>query len=121
MLRHAAGQLYFAGDTGYTGYFRTIRERLGRPGLALLPIGAYAPRWFMGNVHMNPADAMRAFAELGAARAVGMHFGTFQLTDEAIDAPERDLEAAREAAGLPAARFSTLDVGETGLFALDPG
>ncbi|CAG4927805.1 unnamed protein product [Acidocella sp. C78] len=50
-----------------------------------------------------------------------MHFGTFQLTDEAIDAPERDLEAAREAAGLPAARFSTLDVGETGLFALDPG
>ena len=121
MLRHAAGQLYFAGDTGYTGYFRTIRERLGRPGLALLPIGAYEPRWFMGNVHMNPADAVRAFAELGAARAVGMHFGTFQLTDEAIDAPERDLAAAREAAGLAAARFTTLDVGETGFFRLDPG
>ncbi|MGC9271974.1 MBL fold metallo-hydrolase [Acidiphilium sp.] len=118
MLRHAGAQIYIAGDTGYTGYFRAIRERLGPPDLALLPIGAYEPRWFMGNVHMNPADAVRAFTELGARRAIGMHFGTFQLTDEAIDAPLRDLATARDAARLPAERFTTLDCGETRVFDL---
>lgn len=117
-IRHEGSSVYVAGDSGYTGYFRTIRERLGAPDLALLPIGAYEPRWFMGNVHMNPADAVLAFRELGARQAVGMHFGTFQLTDEAIDAPLADLAAARAAAGLDAARFVTLDFGETRLFSL---
>lgn len=118
MVEHAGRRLYFAGDTGHTGYFRSIRERFGRPDLALLPIGAYEPRWFMRNVHMNPADAVQAFTELGAAQAVGMHFGTFQLTDEAIDAPIADLAAARDAASLSEHRFTTLDCGETRLFDL---
>jgi L-ascorbate metabolism protein UlaG (beta-lactamase superfamily) len=114
MIEPAAGpKIYFAGDTGYTKFFTEIAQRLGPPDLALLPIGAYEPRWFMGPVHMNPEDAVKAFMDLSAKRAVGMHFGTFQLTAEAIDAPEADLVAAKAAAGLAAGDFVTLDVGET--------
>jgi L-ascorbate metabolism protein UlaG (beta-lactamase superfamily) len=109
-------KVYFAGDTGYTKFFAEIAARLGAPDLALLPIGAYEPRWFMGPVHMNPTDAVKAFGDLGAKRAVGMHFGTFQLTAEAIDAPERDLVAAKADAGVAAGDFVTLDVGETRRF-----
>jgi L-ascorbate metabolism protein UlaG (beta-lactamase superfamily) len=107
---------FFAGDTGYTRFFGEIATRLGAPDIALLPIGAYEPRWFMGPVHMNPEDAVKAFAELGAKRAIGMHFGTFQLTAESIDAPERDLAAAKANAGIAADAFVTLDVGETSRF-----
>jgi L-ascorbate metabolism protein UlaG (beta-lactamase superfamily) len=67
----------------------------------------------MGPVHMNPADAVQAFQDLGPKRAVGMHFGTFQLTAEAIDAPARDLAAALATADIPAQRFTTLDIGQT--------
>jgi len=116
VLEHGGTKIYFAGDTGYTKFFKEISEKLGAPDLALLPIGAYEPRWFMGPVHMNPEDAVKAFADLGAKRAIGMHFGTFQLTAEAIDAPERDLEIAKQAAGLAADAFVTLDFGETRRF-----
>jgi L-ascorbate metabolism protein UlaG (beta-lactamase superfamily) len=119
-LDHRGATLYVAGDTGYTRYFSQIREQLGAPDFALLPIGAYEPRWFMGDVHMNPADAVTAFHNLQARQAVGMHFGTFQLTDEAIDAPLIDLAEARAAAGLSDARFTTLDFGETRRFSLRP-
>jgi L-ascorbate metabolism protein UlaG (beta-lactamase superfamily) len=118
-IRHQGKDIHFAGDTGYTRSFHTVRERLGAPDLALLPIGAYEPRWFMGPVHMNPADAVQAFADLGAKRAIGMHFGTFQLTDEAIDAPLHDLAEARTHAGLAEDAFTALDFGETRLFKLD--
>jgi L-ascorbate metabolism protein UlaG (beta-lactamase superfamily) len=109
-------KLYFAGDTGYTKFFREIASLLGPPDLSLLPIGAYEPRWFMGPVHMNPEDAVKAFADLGTPRAIGMHFGTFQLTAEPIDAPERDLATAKSANGVADDAFVTLDVGETGRF-----
>ncbi len=112
-LNHRGEKLYFAGDTGYTRFFSEIRTRLGAPDLALLPIGAYEPRWFMGPVHMNPADAVQAFQDLAARTAIGMHWGTFQLTAEPYDAPLRDLETARTAANLPEAAFTTLDIGET--------
>jgi L-ascorbate metabolism protein UlaG (beta-lactamase superfamily) len=105
--------LHFGGDSGYTKFFAEIAARLGAPDLAFIPIGAYEPRWFMGPVHMNPADAVQAFQDLGAKRAVGMHFGTFQLTAEAIDAPLHDLAAALGEAGIEAERFFTLDVGQT--------
>ena len=115
------GQVYFAGDSGFTAQFGAIRERLGAPDLALLPIGAYEPRWFMEAVHMNPEDAVRAFMMLGARQAVGMHFGTFQLTDEPVDAPLEDLAQARGRAGLSQAQFDTLDFGETRVFGLGDG
>jgi L-ascorbate metabolism protein UlaG (beta-lactamase superfamily) len=111
VIEHGGQKLYFAGDTGYTKFFTEIRTRLGAPDLALLPIGAYEPRWFMGPVHMNPADAVQAFQDLAAKRAIGMHFGTFQLTAEPIDAPPLELAAA--AANLPEGSFATLDVGES--------
>ena len=88
------------------------------PGLALLPIGAYEPRWFMGPVHMDPEEAVRAHLDLGARRSVGMHFGTFQLTDEAIHAPLQALDAARQAAGIGADSFSTHGFGETRVYEL---
>ncbi|MCB1538762.1 MAG: MBL fold metallo-hydrolase, partial [Alphaproteobacteria bacterium] len=102
-----AGMVYFAGDTAYGdgAHFRAIREKHGVPALALLPVGAYEPRWFMGNVHMNPADAVAAWRDLGAPRTLGMHFGTIQLTDEGIDAPADDLRAALAGDAQAAARF----------------
>ena len=112
-ISHGGRSIYFAGDTGYTKFFKEINARLGAPDLALLPIGAYEPRWFMGVVHMNPADAVMAFQDLEAKRAIGMHFGTFQLTAEAIDAPIHDLAAARAEAGMADEAFMALDVGES--------
>ncbi len=101
------GRVLFAGDSGAGPQWGEIRARLGAPDLALLPIGAYEPRWFMAPVHMDPGEAVDAHRALGARRSVGMHFGTFQLTDEAIDAPERALAA------LGVAGFDTLGFGET--------
>jgi len=120
LLSATTTKIYFAGDTGYTKFFSEIAARLGPPDLALLPIGAYEPRWFMGPVHMNPADAVQAFQDLQAKRAIGMHFGTFQLTAEPIDAPEKDLSIAKSAANLPPDSFTTLDCGETQTFQHHP-
>jgi L-ascorbate metabolism protein UlaG (beta-lactamase superfamily) len=80
--------------------------------LAILPIGAYEPRWFMSDQHMNPADAVQAFIDCGAELAVGHHYGTFQLTDEPIDAPALALAEALKAAGIPAERFRALLPGQ---------
>ncbi len=120
MVATAAGQMLFAGDSGDGPHWAEIARRLGPPALALLPIGAYAPRWFMAPVHMDPAEAVTAHRALGAARSVGMHFGTFQLTDEAIDAPALGLAEAAAAAGLPPGSFETLGFGETRSYALQP-
>ncbi len=79
--------VYHGGDTGYGPHFNMIAERWGSPDLALLPIGAFQPRWFMRYYHMDPEDAVRAFQDLGAKKAVGMHFGTFQLADDYRDEP----------------------------------
>ncbi len=116
MVSVGAGTVLFAGDSGAGSHWGDIRDRLGAPDVALLPIGAYEPRWFMAPVHMNPAEAVEAHIALGARRSVGMHFGTFQLTDEAIDAPPAALEAACQATGTET--FATLGFGETGMFAL---
>ncbi|MDR1281576.1 MAG: MBL fold metallo-hydrolase [Opitutaceae bacterium] len=108
----AEATLYFAGDTGYEeALFPKIRERLGAPALALLPIGAYAPRWFMSVHHCDPAEAVRIHRELGARQSVAMHWGTFQLTDEGLDAPTQELAAPLAGAGEPAERFVTLAPG----------
>ncbi len=117
VLEHRGTKIYFAGDSGYTKFFSEIGARLGPPDISLLPIGAYEPRWFMGPVHMNPADAVRAFLDLGTGQAIGCHFGTFQLTAEAIDQPEIDLEVAKAEAGIADQKFITLDFGETRRFA----
>ena len=111
-LQGEDGHVLFAGDSGAGPHWADIQARLGPPGLALLPIGAYEPRWLMAPVHMNPAEAVQAHRDLGARQSVGMHFGTFQLTDEAIDAPVRALVETG------VADFTTLGIGETRLITL---
>jgi L-ascorbate metabolism protein UlaG (beta-lactamase superfamily) len=113
-------RLYFAGDTGYWQHFTEIRERCGGPDVALLPIGAYEPRWFMRDQHMNPQDAVQAHIDLEARYSIATHYGCFQLTDEAIDAPVRGLADALAVRGIDAARFRALNPGETWRIAATP-
>jgi L-ascorbate metabolism protein UlaG (beta-lactamase superfamily) len=77
------GDIYFAGDTGFGEHFAAISERFTNLRLALLPIGAYQPEWFMGSIHMNPEEAVKAHNILGAGSSMGIHFGTFSLADDA--------------------------------------
>ena len=111
VLKIGGHRIFFAGDTAYAPFFSDVRRRLGPIDLALLPIGAYEPRWFMRIVHMNPEEAVQAHVDLGAAASIGMHFGTFQLTNEGIDEPLRALGEACRAKGIPPTRFRTLDFG----------
>ncbi len=96
MVESPGRLIYFAADTAFGDHFAWIRERFGPPGLALLPIGAYEPRWFMSPVHMGPDDAVRAHRILGAGTSIAIHHGTFQLADESIDTPRRLLEEQKE-------------------------
>jgi L-ascorbate metabolism protein UlaG (beta-lactamase superfamily) len=107
MLTTDAGRVYFSGDTGYAngGIFRDIRQRIGRPDLALIPIGAYAPRWFMCAQHTNPSEAVQILEDLEAARAVGIHWGVFRLTDEPRDEPRELLLKALERRGIAQSLF----------------
>jgi L-ascorbate metabolism protein UlaG (beta-lactamase superfamily) len=107
VLRGLGDGVFFAGDTGFDDGrpFRRVSERHGPLGLALLPIGAYEPRWFMADQHMNPTDAVQALKLLGARRALGYHWGTFKLTDEDVERPLTDLAGALSAEGVEAARF----------------
>jgi N-acyl-phosphatidylethanolamine-hydrolysing phospholipase D len=111
---------YFSGDTGYSRDFADTRARFAprmKDGalfdIALLAIGAYEPRWFMTEQHMNPAEAVQAHKDLGARRSLGIHWGTFSLTDEPLDAPPRDLAAARRALGVRDEDFFVVGIGET--------
>ena len=113
VVKAGATRIYFAGDTAYVPLFAEIPRRLGALDLALIPIGAYEPRWFMRAVHLNPEEAVQAHLDLGSPRSIGMHFGTFQLTTEGIDEPLRALDAARRARGVPDDRFTTLGFGES--------
>lgn len=106
-------RIFFAGDTGYAPHFREVRARCGRIDVALLPIAAYEPRWFMRDMHMNPSEAVQAHQDLESARSIAMHFGTFQLTTEAIDEPMRALDVALDARGIPRRVFRALEFGES--------
>lgn len=102
MLSTVGGRVHFAGDTGYGDgrIFREVRQRIGRPDLALIPIGAYAPRWFMSAQHTDPNEAVQILEDLEAARAVGIHWGVFQLTDEGRDEPRELLVEALARRGI---------------------
>lgn len=106
-------KIYFAGDSGYENHFKTIREKWHIPDFALLPIGSYLPRWFMHDNHMNPEEAIQAHLDLQSAQSMAIHFGTFQLSDEAIDQPVKDLMASLTTYGISANQFRVLKEGET--------
>jgi L-ascorbate metabolism protein UlaG (beta-lactamase superfamily) len=109
-IEGAAGPVYFAGDTGWGPHFDEIRRRLGSVRLALLPVGAFQPRWFMGPVHLSPEDAVAAHLALGASTSVGIHYGTFRIADDGFDEPRVELERAlARASGV---RFWLLPAGE---------
>ncbi len=105
--------IYAVGDSGLGDgrTFRAVRARHPHIDLALLPIGAYEPRWFMRDQHMNPDDAVQALDLCGAKRALGHHWGTFQLTNEAIDAPPQALAVALTARGIEPERFAAVQPG----------
>jgi L-ascorbate metabolism protein UlaG (beta-lactamase superfamily) len=113
VLQTAEAKIYFAGDSGYCGAFRTIGERLGPFDLAMIPIGAYEPRWFMEPLHCNPAEAIRIHRDVRARLSLAMHFGCFPLADDGYQQPMTDFVAARTAASLGAAEFALPEVGET--------
>ncbi|WP_088673443.1 MBL fold metallo-hydrolase [Rhizobium sp. R339] len=115
-IRNRSRSIYFGGDGGYSTHFAEIGKRLGAPDIALLGIGAYAPRWFMKAVHMDPAEAVRAHQDLGAKLSIGMHFGTFQLAAEPFEQPQAQLREALEREGLGRDSFITLQEGETRIY-----
>ena len=106
VIETAGGPVYFAGDTGYGPQFKAAAERYGAMRLALLPIGAYKPRWLTAYQHIDPAEAVKAHQELKAARSLAVHFGTFELSDEGQHEPVTDLAQALAAAGLAAGAFT---------------
>jgi len=118
VIETPGGRIYFVGDSAYGDgqNFREARRHHGPLRLAILPIGAYEPRWFMRDQHMNPAEAVQAFIDCGAELAFGHHYGTFQLTDEAIDAPLIALAEALKAAGISPEQFRTLLPGQVRQF-----
>ena len=111
VIKTSAGNVYFAGDTGYGPHFKQTGDAHGPFKLALLPIGAYQPRWFMADIHTDPAEAVQAHLDLRSEHSLGMHFGTFQLTYEGIDTPQADLQVALTAQEVDAASFEVLAPG----------
>ena len=117
---------YYAGDTGYSRDFADTAKQFasrqtealgGGFDLALIPVGAYEPRWFMSQQHVNPMESVRIHQDVGAKRSVGIHWGTFSLTDEPLDQPPRDLAVARQALGVKETDFVVLAIGESKQFA----
>ena len=113
---------YFAGDTGYSKDFADTGARFanrhtaakgGGFDLALIPIGAYEPRWFLKDQHVNPTEAVQIHRDIAAKRSVGIHWGTFELSDESLDQPPKDLALAASAQGLAGNTFTVMAIGET--------
>jgi N-acyl-phosphatidylethanolamine-hydrolysing phospholipase D len=118
-IRSRHHNLFFGGDTALHPEFTTIAARCGPFDLAILPIGAYEPRWFMGSVHMNPEDCIQAVAQVSTAQAgkpltlAAAHWGTFKLTDEPLDEPPVRMRTAWQAAGMDMSRLWIMRHGET--------
>jgi L-ascorbate metabolism protein UlaG (beta-lactamase superfamily) len=113
VVEHPRLRAFFGGDFGYSPDLADIGKRFGSFDLALLPIGAYDPRWFMAVMHANPDEAVRAKQDLNARFAVAMHWGTFRLTDERLDEPPLKLAQALSQAGVAPESFAVMKHGET--------
>lgn len=106
-------KIFFAGDTGYNNHFQEIRKRYGTMNVSILPIGAYEPRWFTHEQHMNPEEAVRAHIDLGSELSIGIHFGTFALTNEGIDDPIIELKKSLQLHHIPEKKFIAPEHGQT--------
>ena len=116
VIESSGGHIYFAGDTAYGKFLDDIKNKFGEFRVALLPIGHYEPRWMMETSHMNPDDAVKLHQYLNVKQSIGMHFATFGgfggHTGEAVDAHEKDLQAALKKYEVPDAEFLILGFGE---------
>lgn len=106
-------KVYFAGDTGYFDGFRKISEKVGNLDLAILPVGAYEPKWFMEPVHVDPTQSVQAFIDLKANYMLPMHYNTFVLSDEPLDQPLQETIRAFEEKGLQKSRLLGIQIGES--------
>lgn len=113
VLKSPDTSVFFAGDSGYSRDFAEIGARFGGFDLALIPIGAYEPRWFMKEQHVNPEEAVQVHWDLKARRSVGIHWGSFELTDEALDQPIIDLARALKKFDVDPDVFKLLQHGQT--------
>ncbi len=114
VIQTQMGNILFAGDTGYQKrIYKAIKEHYSPIRLAILPIGAFLPRWFMRYNHMDPYEAVQAYKTLKASYALGIHYGTFQLSDEAIDEPEKQLKIALKKSKINKNTFRALNIGQT--------
>ncbi len=113
VIEGSSARLYHSGDTAFFDGFKEIGRRYPGIDAAMLPIGAYDPSWFMSKQHMNPEEAVQAFEDLGAARFVAMHWGTFKLTDEPLDEPPQRLDAEWTRRKWPREKLHVLAVGES--------
>lgn len=113
MLELPHGNVYFAGDTGYDTFFKEIGRRFAPITTALIPIGAYRPRWFMKPIHVDPDEAVQIHKDVGARQSIGMHFGTFPLADDGMQEPHTDLAKARNRHGVHDEAFITLKEGKS--------
>ena len=112
VIETSQGNIYFAGDTGYSPHFKEQGELFGSFALSILPIGAYEPRWFMKDIHLNPAEAVKVHIDLNSEQSLGMHFAVFQLTWEPVGQPVTDLDAALQANQIDAKRFWASEPGQ---------
>lgn len=111
-IEGAGKRLWHAGDSGYCEVFREIGDRLGPFALSMIPIGAYAPRWFMKPMHMNPEEAVQVLQDTRSKQAIAMHWGTFSLTDEPLGEPPLLLEACLRKQGIASEKFAVAAVGD---------
>ncbi len=112
-ITHPQYRFWFSGDLGYSKATQDIGRTHGPFDMAAIAVGAYEPRWFMKRGHVNPDEAVQVMQDVGAKRAVGIHWGTFQLTDEPLDQPPEDLAKAVQAHHLPADQFRVMQHGQT--------
>jgi len=113
VLNRAGGNIYFVGDTGYNEFiFKEIGERCSPIEVAMIPIGAFKPEWFMSPIHCSPTEAVKIFQEIKARKAVATHFGTFPLADDGEDDPITELNRALTQSGIPEENFLVMNEGE---------
>ncbi len=124
VIEHEGRRIFFGGDFGYSKDLADIGERFGGFDLAMIPVGAYEPRWFMKTMHVNTDEAVVAHLDLRARYSVGMHWGTFRLTDERLDEPPANLARSLAKAGISQDTFFLMQHGQTrrlaDLFVTDP-
>ncbi|KAJ2766108.1 hypothetical protein IWQ56_003843 [Coemansia nantahalensis] len=116
VVQGSVSSIFHCGDTGYCPAFKEIGRRFGSITLAILPIGSYAPRWYMCHQHIDPDDAVRIHQDIGAVSSIGVHWGTFMMSDEHYLAPPKDLAAACAKYGLADGAFVAPQFGKTQLY-----